>query len=111
VRWVTGISQSLTRTSARGRHRHLLLRNIVGPVTRLHGGRLRGSDGGSDDGVCLHDGCASARWWKGALGDATKVPHLELRPIRASPIAMAGLMQAGNPAKPPQHAGPSSLVV
>jgi hypothetical protein len=33
----------------------------------------------------------------GALGDATKVPQLELRPIRASPIAMAGLDAAWEP--------------
>jgi hypothetical protein len=41
---------ALTRSSSRGRHRHLLLRNIVGPVTRLHFGQVRGSGDGSDDG-------------------------------------------------------------
>jgi hypothetical protein len=42
--------QVRTRTSSRGRHRHLLLRNIVGPVTRLHLGQLRDCVKGSDDG-------------------------------------------------------------
>jgi hypothetical protein len=43
----------LTRPSARGRHCHLLRRNIVGPVTRLHYGQERDSVNGSDDGERL----------------------------------------------------------
>jgi hypothetical protein len=41
---------ALTRSPSRGRHRHLLLRNIVGPVTRLHFGQMRESGECSDDG-------------------------------------------------------------
>jgi hypothetical protein len=53
-----------TRTSARGRHGHLLLRNIVGPVTRLHRGQVHDCVNGSDDGSAT-SAMKTRKWrWK-----------------------------------------------
>jgi hypothetical protein len=101
-----------TRTSARGRHGHLLLRNIVGPVTRLHFGQARDSGSGSDDGSAAST--MEARRWRWMVegcflgrrvGEATTL--LELRRISYS---CGGALQAGNPANLPFMDAPLFLL-
>jgi hypothetical protein len=74
---------ALTRPSARGRHRHLLRRNIVGPVT-VHGGQERGSGNGDGDGGDCHDGSAMLEMEDGRAllwGDAFKGTRCHIRAL------------------------------